>query len=230
MYVFLQLFGMLGLAETAVGFAYALTNRDSFTNFEEVFFLAYASLEVAAEVLFLILASATQCVEDKCCNCLIDGGEGLFQALRAYTRDPLHNAVTRDSVYGMDDFAAAAFSGVLLSLLSVVFWASFYPVWGFSPADGAEDLRMALSIASAVCVALVLLMPIFCIRNDRLDRFVNNTIYFTYGVEKVFIVTFLLSDVDRLCSGSLGRTFVALLLLEFCSVFIICMRIWGGNL
>ncbi|CAN0089861.1 unnamed protein product [Ascophyllum nodosum] len=226
--VFLQVFGAVALAQTAVGFAYAMENTEAFTNFEKVFFLLHSSMEVAAEALFLLMTLTTLYAEERCCNCMIDGGEDLMEGIKSWTRDALHNAVSRDAVMGVNDFSAPAFFALLLSLLSVVLWATFYPVWGFSSEGESEDVRLALSIASAACVAIVLLMPLFCIRNDRLDRYVNNSIYFAFGVEKVFVLYFLLADVERLCAGPLGRTFVALLLLEIFSICVILVRVCTG--
>ena len=42
------------LAATIVEFIYVVTNRDSFTKFEEVFFLTAGSFEMLGEVYFLI--------------------------------------------------------------------------------------------------------------------------------------------------------------------------------
>lgn len=50
-----QLFGTMGLIETVVVFSNAITNRENFTTFEEVFFLTSGSIEMLGEVAFLLM-------------------------------------------------------------------------------------------------------------------------------------------------------------------------------
>ena len=48
--IVIQVFGTFGLEATIVEFIYVVTNRENFTNFEEVFFLTAGSFEMLGEV------------------------------------------------------------------------------------------------------------------------------------------------------------------------------------
>ena len=48
--IVIQVFGTFGLEATIVEFIYVVTNRENFTNFEEVFFLTAGSFEMLGKV------------------------------------------------------------------------------------------------------------------------------------------------------------------------------------
>ncbi|CAM9721959.1 unnamed protein product, partial [Ectocarpus fasciculatus] len=119
-----QLFGTMGLIETVVEFSYAITNRENFTTFEEVFFLTSGSIEMLGEVAFLLM------------------GIGVFfrkkdrAGFKALLKDPVHN-LARGIFEGAAEkklqgeaYDECSCLAVMVSILSLFVWATYWPVWG----------------------------------------------------------------------------------------------------
>lgn len=87
--------------------------------------------------------------EDKDCN-----------GVKALIRDPLHNVakamfddaadketVDKDDV--LDEYYGGSYIAITVSVLSLLVWATFWPVWGsLFDGDGDDGLRLALSICA----------------------------------------------------------------------------------
>ena len=89
--IVIQVLGTFGLAATIVGFIYVVTNRDTFTNFEEVFFLTAGSFEMLGKVVFLFgLWIATE-------------DNFSLKVLKSLIKDPVHNmASAKESAFNFD--------------------------------------------------------------------------------------------------------------------------------
>lgn len=216
----IQVLGTAGLVETVVEFTYVVTNRESFTPFEEVFFLTSGSIEMLGEVLFLMV------------GLYIFLGEKDCNRAKALLRDPVHNcarvafdeAADTDTAKGFEDdyYRGSAFA-IVISVLSLPVWATFWPVWGsLFDGDGDGGLRLALSICSlALCCTLLFLA---CKGKEDPAVYV---VFVMYAMEKVFEVYILLSDLERLCPGDLGKALVAFELTEILSVaYIVPVFVW----
>lgn len=230
----LQAFGTAGLIETVVEFTYVLTNRDNFTEFEKVFFIASGSCEMAGELLFLFGG----------CWMLRKASSATLRTdyIKMLARDPIHNMAGYSvKTNAREEFEQAKYFNlswiaVGVSVFSFFCWAIGYPLWCTSfDGDGDQDLRVALSVVSAVslvCCALAYYTII--IRKAFGSRFLRTHVLLStfpvlYAIEKVFEVYILLSDLDRLCPGDLGTSLVVLQMLEIASVLVILGRsITGG--
>lgn len=223
--IVIQVSGMCGLAGTFAEFIYAVTNKDSFTNFEEVFFLTAGFFDVLGEFVFLFIGLLLFCAN----------AEVNFpvRILTVFTRDPVHNiAWIKTRVrFGSDErswevvILLVATLEIIVSALSVLPWAVFFPVW-FRSFEGDKGVRLALSISSLV---LLILFPVivYSMRFDHkvLSEFLS--LFWLCGMhimEKVFEVYIVLSNARRLITGVLGWCMVGCLVIDIISVVLILVR------
>lgn len=208
-----HVFGAAGLASTVVELLYVLTNRDRFTRFEEVFFFTSASFEVAAEAIFLgwLVYKISR-----------DLDVTFISMFGVITKDPVANlgvsrVTTRTKRAG--DEAYVCYPIVLFSIIPLLAWATFLPVW-VSSFDGDEGIRLALSIASIVGT-LTLLFSFYLVAMAVANPWSGGEPLFSYGIAmtihlmiKTFEVSILLSHWERLCSSDLGKSLIVLLAME----------------
>lgn len=219
--IVLQVLGTFGLIETVVEFTYVLTNRDNFTTFEEVFFLTSGCIEMLGEVVFL-LVGITIFFQDKDCK-----------GVRALVQDPVHNLAkaifdeaAKNESETNGEYVGWSLIAIFISVLSLPVWATFWPVWGGSfDGDGDDGLRLALSICSLALIYIWILIS--CKEREiSLDQGLY-VLFIMYAIEKVFEEYILLSDLERLCPGDLGKALVAFQLAEIMSVaFILACFVW----
>ncbi|CBN80266.1 expressed unknown protein [Ectocarpus siliculosus] len=217
MEVAVQVFGAAGLVETVVEVAYVVTTLRRFTTFEEWYFLASVSFEVAGELLFLFAGI-----------CLLSRNSNRRTTARALTKDPVHHvaAVATDSDYMSWEFAALSLASTVVSLLPLLAWATFLPVWGepFAEDGGDEGLRVALSAFSLTGVVAMLASGERARRSSpgsKRQRAMDTLVVVgvvSYATQKAFEVCVLASAWERLCTGVLGKALVVLLTVEILSV------------
>lgn len=216
--IVMQVLGAAGLVETVVEFTYVLTNRHNFTPFEEVFFLASGCTEMLAEVVFLLMVVR------------ITFRDRNFKVVKSVVRDPIHNLAKRafDLTAGKEleeiagDYVDGAILTLLVAALPLPVWATFWPVWGeLFDGDGDDGLRLALSSCS---LGLYCVWIYFSCREKTLTGTASCLVFVVYAMEKAFEVCVLLSDVERLCAGGLGKALLALLLVEISSLAFILAR------
>lgn len=127
---------------------------------------------------------------------------------------------------GADNYGYLSYLAIGISVLSLLVWATFWPVWGSSfEGDGDDGLRLALSTSSVVLFGVVIL-PICCrCSSDNTIGLALVVVLFMYAMEKIFEVYILLSDLERLCPGDLGKALVGFQSTEILSVIVIlvCM-------
>lgn len=215
----LQLLGTVGLVETVVEFTYVVTNRENFTPFEEIFFLASGCIEMLGEVIFLV-AGIWECFRQRDC-----------EGSRALVKDPIHNIASGVLDGNVDNYNVLSLFAIWVSVLSLPIWASFWPAWGrLFDGDGDEVLRFALSTCSLYLVGIMLIQGYrgYDSSADRTSLFKTYatgksgaTVFVAYAMEKTFEVYILLSDLDRLCPGDLGKALVGFQLTEILSVALI---------
>ncbi|CAN0163821.1 unnamed protein product [Ectocarpus fasciculatus] len=215
MEVAVQVFGAAGLVETVVEVAYVVTNLHRFTIFEEWYFLASVSFEVVGELLFLFAGV-----------CLLSRTSNRRTTAKALTKDPVHHvaAVATDSDYMSWEFAALSLASTFVSLLPLLAWATFFPVWWDSFAGDDEGLRVALSAFSLTGVVALLASAEMARRSSpgferqrTMDTLVVVGVV-SYATQKAFEVCVLATGWDRLCTGALCRALVVLLTVEILSV------------
>lgn len=183
----------------------------------EWYFLASVSFEVAGELLFLMAGI-----------CLLSRTSNRRTTAKALTKDPVHHvaAVATDSDYMSWEFAALSLASTVVSLLPLLAWATFFPVWGKSVAgdDDDEDLRVALSAFSLTGVVALLASAERARRSSpgsERQRAMDTVVVIgvvSYATQKAFEVCVLVSGWERLCLGVLGRALVVLLTVETLSV------------
>eukprot|EP00903_Cladosiphon_okamuranus_P015298 g14133.t1 len=222
--VVVQVFGGAGLIETMVEFAYVVSSRQYFNSFEEVFFLTNVAFEIGAELLFLFIGF-----------CWLRRHSNLRTSVKTLTKDPVHHiaAVATDS--GDDigwEFSALSLATIVLSLAPLFAWLTFLPVWGPWFDDAADrGVRVALSALSLAGVG------VFAVSSARarvtssglemqraMDLLVGVGMVL-YAMQKCFGVYLLLSDLNRLCPGVIGKALVAFLCFEVLSVAIVVMAL-----
>lgn len=216
--IVLQVLGTVGLVETVVEFAYVITNRENFTPFEEVFFLTSGCIEMLGEVLFLLMGIRILLLHKDC------------KGVKALVQDPVHNVAKAflDEVQGKNaekQYGVYSAVSICVSVLPLPVWATFWPVWGsLFDGDGDEGLRLALSICS---LGLICVFVFFGCKQD--DMYAATVVVFVmYAMEKVFEEYILLSDLERLIPGDLGKALVGFQMTEILSVvFILACFAWA---
>lgn len=220
--IVMQVLGAAGLVETVVEFTYVLTNRENFRPFEEVYFLVTGCTEMLGEAAFLLMVMK------------ISFRDRTIKVLKSLFRDPVHNLAKRafDLTAGKEaeevagDYVDGSILAVLVSVLSLFVWATFWPVWGVPPFEGDGDggLRLALSSCS---LGICCIWLYFSCSEKTVTGTASCLVFIMYATVKVFEVLILLSDLGRLCPGGLGKALVAFLLVEITSVAFILVRfVW----
>eukprot|EP00752_Nemacystus_decipiens_P011561 g10266.t1 len=210
-----QVFGGAGLIETIVELAYVVSSWQRFNAFEELLFLTNVAFEIGAELLFLCIGS-----------CWLRRHSNLRTSVKTLTKDPVHHiaAVATDSADDISwELSALSLATIVLSLAPLLAWLTFLPVWG-SPYGGADDrgVRVALSVMSLVGVGgFVVSIGRARVASSGLDKqramdVVVAVGMVLYAMQKSFEVFVLLSNVERLCPGVIGRALIAFLCFEEC--------------
>lgn len=223
--VVVQVSGTCGLAGTFAEFIYAVTNKDSFTNFEETFFLTAGFFDMLGELVFLFFGLLLFCANAEL--------NFPVKILTVFTRDPVHNiAWTKTRVRFESDERSWEVVLILVSTLEIVVsalsmlpWALFVPVW-FRSFEGDKGVRLALSIFSLVLLFLFPVIVSFMHFDHKvLPEFLS--LFWLCGIhvmEKVFEVYIMLSNAHRLIAGYLGWTVVGFLVIDITSVALIVVR------
>ncbi|CAM9386703.1 unnamed protein product [Choristocarpus tenellus] len=216
-----QVLGTAGVVETLVEFYYVVTQRDIFTQFEETYFLTTGSLELAGEVFALAL------------GLLIVKRHGqdlsLPKIAQLAARDPIHILAHPKGERGKlaKHILRIGFLGVGVSVISLIPWALFLPVWG--PFEGDDTLRLALSTVSASSLLVCLFAS--CGMGSSVHR--DNSLFVSaavlYAVQKIFEVYLLISRMDRLAPSDLGKTLIVFQLTELLSVLVVVLRVVCGS-
>ena len=143
-------------------------------------------------------------------------------------------AVATDSSNTEDssrELSVLSLASIAVSLLPLLAWATFLPVWGPSLGDAGEDTRMALSICALVGLAAFAIAGVRARiaslgfeRQMAMDLLVAIG-FVLYATQKVFEVFVLLSNADRLCPDLLGKALVALLSVEAVSVVLVVVAL-----
>lgn len=218
--IVMQALGTCGLAASIMEFIYVWTNRDSFTNFEEVFFLTAGSLEMLGEVVFLISGLI-----------IASKNSWSVEILKTLIQDPVHilasaggGILSGDGAETVDeDIFLCSDWAFVISLLSALPWAVFFPVWGPSFEEQGR-LRLALSISSLVLLLFPSLIICFGemisleIKKRAMNIISSFCLCALYAMEKVFEVFIILSEADRLMADDLGWWLVGFQVIEIFSV------------
>lgn len=185
-----------------------------------MFFSTTVAFEIAAELLFFCVGV-----------CWLRRHSNLRTSVKTLAKDPVHHvaAVATDAAEDTcREFSVLSLAAIAVSLLPLLVWATFLPVWGTSlGGSGGGDVRTALSVCSlvglvsfAVAGARARLAPSGFERQMAMDLLVA-TGFVLYATQKIFEVYVLMSSVDRLCPGVLGKALVAFLSVEVVSVFLV---------
>lgn len=186
----------------------------------EVFFLTNVVFEIGAELLFLFIG-----------YCWLRRHSNLRTSVKTLTKDPVHHiaAVATDSAGDISwELSALSLATIVLSLAPLLGWLTFFPVWGpsFGDADN-RGVRFALSVCSLVGVgafaassARAKLASSGLDRQKAMDALVAIGMAM-YAMQQCFEVYVLLSNLERLCPGVIGKALIAFLCFEVLSVAIV---------
>lgn len=184
-----------------------------------MFFLTTVVFESGAELLFLSVG-----------YCWLRRHSNLRTSVKTLSKDPVHHiaAVATDSADDISwELSALSHASIVLSLVPLLAWLTFFPVWGSSFSGvNDQDLREALSICSLVGVgafvfssARAVVSSLGVDRQSAMDVVVAIGMVL-YAMQKCFVVYVLLSNLERLCPNVLGKALIAFLCLEVVSVAI----------
>lgn len=219
----LQMFGAAGLVETFVEFTYIWSERQSFSNFEEVFFLVTSLCELVGEAIFLCTAAFW----------LITTPPRTFQwcYVTMLAKDPIHVLASYSRIGGQSigaherQYVTACFVALSIPMLPMFLWATYYPVWrGVFEGQGDDSFRWSLSAASSLLVVAGIILGISnggCggieIPEKWMEAF-SFLVPVTYLLPKLFGAHVFLSNIERLSPGMLGMAFISLQIVEILSV------------
>lgn len=186
----------------------------------EVFFLTNVAFEIVAELLFVCIG-----------YCWLRRHSNLRTSVKTLTKDPVHHiaAVATDSADDISwEFSALSLATIVLSLAPLLAWLTFFPVWGASFGDaGDSGIRLALSGCSFVGVGAFAASGARAgVASSGLDRqramdLLVSVGMVLYAMQKCFEVSVLVSNLDRLCPGAIGKALIAFLCFEVLSVAIV---------
>lgn len=190
----------------------------------EVFFLTSVSFEIWAELIFLSIGF-----------CWLRRHSNLRTSVKTLTKDPVHHiaAVATDSADDISwEFSALSLATIVLSLVPLLAWSTFFPLWGPSFADaGDQSARTALSACSIVGVGTFVTSGARArVASSGVDRQRAMDVLVAVGMvlyagQKCFEVYFLLSNIERLCPHTIGKALIAFLCFEVVSVAIVVVAL-----
>ena len=184
-----------------------------------VFFLTNVAFEIGAELLFLCIGF-----------CWLRRHSNLRTSVKTLTKDPVHHIAAVATGSGDDislEFSALSLATIALSLLPLLAWLTFVPVWEPSFGGADQGLRVSLSVCSLVGAASFVASGIrAAVTSSGLDRqramdALVAVGMVLYAMQKSFEVCVLVLNLERLCSDAIGKALIAFLCFEVLSVAIV---------